>query len=68
MPWLVLLILRTDVSRKLLIHSHKIELRKFGVRVLLKRYWKQDHKLVAAVRRMYAMEGVGVVSERVAQR
>ena len=68
MPWLVFRILQACVSRQLLIHNHKMELTKFEIRVLLKRYWKQDYKATAAARRICEVEGEGVVTELVAQR
>ena len=40
---------------------------KFEIRFLLKHYWKQDYKAVAASRKICEVEGEGVVSERVAQ-
>ena len=67
MPWLVLRILRACVSRQLLIHDHKMELKKFEIRFLLKHYWKQDYKVAAATRSICEMEGEGIVSEHVAQ-
>ena len=58
----------TCVSRQLLIHSQKMELTKFEIRVLQKHYWKQDYKGTAEARTICEVEGEGVVSECVAQR
>ena len=67
MPQQVMRILRTCVSRLLLVHNHKVELTKFETRVLLKYYWKQDYKATAAAGRISEMERESVVSERAAQ-
>ena len=62
-------ILRACVNHQLFIHSHKMDLKKFEIRVFLKHYWKQDYKAAAAAAwRMCQVEGEGVVSEHVAQR
>ena len=45
-----------------------MELVKFAISVLVKRYWKENYKAAAADRRIYEVEGEGIVSERVAQR
>ena len=60
-------ILRACVSHHLLIHNHKMELKKFEIRVLLKHYWKQDYKAAAMARTLCKVEGEGAVSERMAQ-
>ena len=44
-----------------------MEFTKFDVSVLLKHYWKQDYRLAAAARKIYEVEGEGVVSECVVQ-
>ena len=49
---LVLRILRACVSRQLLIHNHKMEVKNFEIRVFLKHYCKQDYKAAAAPRRV----------------
>ena len=48
----------------------KWNLKKSEIRVLLKRYWKQDYEVAAAVRRigLCEMVGEGIVVERVVQR
>ena len=45
----------------------QMELTKFDIRVLLKRYWKQDYKAAAATRRMCEVEGEGIVSKHMPQ-
>ena len=47
--------------------QHKTELTMFEIRVLIKHYWKQNHKAVEVARRICEVEGEGVVSEHVAQ-
>ena len=44
-----------------------MELTKFEIRVLLKHYWKQDHKAAATAREICEEEGTDVISEHVAQ-
>ena len=67
MAWLILCVLPACVSRQWLIHNHKMKLKNFEVRVLLKHYWEQDYKAATAARRICEVEGECVVSECVTQ-
>jgi hypothetical protein len=48
--------------------SEKMEMEKYEVRVLLRHYWKQNYKAVAAAKYICDVEGEGAVNERTAQR
>jgi hypothetical protein len=45
-----------------------MEMEKYEVRVLLKHYWKQNYKDVAAEKKICDVEGEAAVNERTAQR
>jgi hypothetical protein len=45
-----------------------MEMEKYPVRVLLRHYWKQNYKAVAAGIKICDVDGEGAVNERTAQR
>jgi hypothetical protein len=44
-----------------------MEMEKYEVQVLLKHYWKQNYKAVAAAKKIWDVEGEGAMNKRTAQ-
>jgi transposase len=45
-----------------------MEMEKYEVRVLLRHFWKQNYKAMAAAKKLCVVEGEGAVNERTVQR